>query len=98
LMSDPATYRQWWNGATVKSEVVETVAPSKIVTKVVGETQFGGTWTIDIAPTPNGSRMTITERGEIYNPVFRVLAKNVFGYTSTMEGCLEAAKKKLATS
>ena len=29
--------------------------------------------------------MTITERGEIYNVVFRTLAKFVFGYTSTME-------------
>jgi hypothetical protein len=97
LMSNPATYQQWWDGATVKSEVVESVPPTKIVTRVVGETQFGGTWTIDIAPTPGGSRMTITERGEIYNPVFRVLAKYVFGYTGTMESCLAAAHRKFAT-
>jgi hypothetical protein len=96
LMSQPATYQQWWDGATVKSEVVESVPPTKIVTRVVGETQFGGTWTIDIADTPGGSRMTITERGDIYNPVFRVLAKYVFGYAGTMESCLAAAQKKLA--
>ena len=80
----------------MKSEVVESVPPTKLVTKIVGETQFGGTWTFEIAPTPTGSRMTITERGEIYNVLFRALAKYVFGYTSTMESCLEAAKKKLA--
>lgn len=96
LMAKPDAYQSWWDGATVKSVVVESVPPSKIVTRVVGETQFGGTWTIQIDPTPTGSRVTITERGEIYNVVFRTLAKFVFGYTSTIEGCLAAAQQKLA--
>jgi hypothetical protein len=96
LVSNPGTYQSWWEGARVKSEVVESVPPTKLVTRVVGETQFGGTWTIQIDPTATGSRMTITERGEIYNVLFRALARFVFGYTSTMESCLEAAKKKLA--
>jgi hypothetical protein len=65
------------------------------VTRVVGETQFGGTWTIEITPTVSGSHVTITERGEIYNVVFRTLSKFVFGYTSTMDSCLAAAGKKL---
>jgi hypothetical protein len=52
--------------------------------------------TIEIVPAPSGSRMTITERGEIYNVVFRALSKFVFGYTGTMESCLAAAQKKLA--
>ena len=95
LVADPNSYQGWWDGADVKTEVVERVPPTKLVTKIVGETQFGGTWTIDIAPTTNGSRMTITERGEIYNPVFRALARFVFGYTSTMDSCLSAAQKKL---
>jgi hypothetical protein len=96
LIADPNGYKGWWDGADVKTEVVERVPPSKLVTKIVGETQFGGTWTFDIVPTPKGSRMTITERGEIYNVVFRALAKFVFGYTSTMDSCLQAAQKKLA--
>lgn len=95
LFADPGTYQAWWDGATVKSEVVEHLAPTKVVTRVVGETQFGGTWTINIAPTPAGSRVTITERGEIYNVIFRTLSKFVFGYESTMESCLAAAQKAL---
>ena len=97
LIADPSSYKGWWDGAEVKTEVVERVSPTKLVTKIVGETQFGGTWTFDIAPTPNGSRMTITERGEIYNVVFRTLAKYVFGYAGTMDSFLEAAQKKLST-
>ena len=96
LIANPDSYNSWWDGADVKTEVVERLPPTKLVTKIVGETQFGGTWTFEIAPTPNGSRMTITERGEIYNPVFRTLAKFVFGHTSTMENFLSAAQKQLA--
>ena len=96
LFADVTNYQSWWDGVEVKSEVVERVPPARIVTKIVGETQFGGTWTIDITPEPAGSRVTITERGEIYNVVFRTLSKFVFGYTGTMESCLAAAQKKLA--
>jgi hypothetical protein len=96
LIADPGSYKGWWDGAEVKSEVVERVPPSKLVTKVVGETQFGGTWTFEITPTAAGSRLTITERGEIYNLVFRALARYVIGYTGTMDSYLQAARKKLA--
>lgn len=96
LMSDVSHYKLWWDGADVKSEVVESVAPSRLVTRIVGETQFGGTWTINIEPAGTGSRVTITERGEVYNVIFRTMSKFVFGYTGTMEACLAAAQKKLA--
>lgn len=96
LMADLNNYPSWWDGATVKSAIVESIPPTRLVTRVVGETQFGGTWTIDITPTPTGSRMTITERGEVYNVIFRTLSKFVFGHTSTMESCLAAAARRLA--
>jgi hypothetical protein len=95
LIADSNSYGTWWDGADVKSAVVESVPPSRLVTKIVGETQFGGTWTFEIAPTPTGSRLTITERGEIYNVIFRTLAKYVFGYTATMDSFLSAAQAKL---
>jgi hypothetical protein len=95
VIADPNSYGEWWKGAEVKTAVVESVPPSKLVTKIVDETQFGGTWTFEITPTTSGSRLTITERGEIYNVVFRALAKYVIGYTGTMESFLAALKLKL---
>lgn len=95
LIADPDGYASWWKGAGVKTAVIESVPPSKLVTKIVDETQFGGTWTLEITPSSAGSRLTITERGEIYNVVFRALAKFVFGYTSTMDSFIEALKLKL---
>jgi hypothetical protein len=41
-----------------------------LVTKIdEPEAPFGGTSTMEIVSTANGSRLTITERGEIYNPI-----------------------------
>ena len=96
LISDVKNYSQWWPENEVNVEVVENVPPTRFVTRIVGESAFGGTWAMEIMPTPNGSRLTITERGEIYNPIFRTLAKFVFGHASTMESCLAAAQKRLA--
>src|SRR6478736_3070022 len=95
LLSDLEHYSRWWPENDVRSEVVESAPPSHLVTRIVGQTAFGGTWTMDVAPTASGSRVTITERGEIYNLIFRALARLVFGYTSTMDQCLAAAKKTL---
>jgi len=95
LISDLQNYPTWWPEGTVKVAVVESVAPSRFVTKIVDETAFGGTWTIEIAPVGNGSRLTVTERGEVYNVIFRTLSRFVFGYTGTMDSFLAAARKKL---
>jgi hypothetical protein len=96
LVSDLDGYPAWWPDNEVKVGVVESAPPSRLVTRIVGETQFGGTWTWEITPTPQGSRATISERGEVYNPIFRTLSRFVFGHTSTMDSCLAAAKKKLS--
>ena len=50
LIADPNTDNGWWDGAEVKTEIVERVPPTKLVTKIVGETQFGGTWTFRSGP------------------------------------------------
>ena len=99
LVSDLKNYGSWWpEGTETRVAVVESVPPSRFVTKIdEPDAPFGGTWTMEIVPTPAGSRLTITERGEIYNPIFRALARFVFGYDSTMEGCLAAAQRRFAT-
>ena len=51
---------------------------------------FGGTWTFEITATPNGSRLRIVEAGEIYNPLFRFMARFVFGYDATIKNYLSA--------
>ena len=95
LVSDLKGYASWWPENDVNVVIIENVPPVRLATRIVGESAFGGTWTMEIVPNGTGSRLTITERGEVYNPIFRALAKFVFGHTSTMDSFLAAAEKKL---
>ncbi|MEO8594490.1 MAG: hypothetical protein ABI759_14335 [Candidatus Solibacter sp.] len=85
--------KRWWeqdsHGNKVTYELVEDVMPSRRVTRITGKgLPFGGTWTVDISPSPEGSLVRITEDGQVYNVIFRFMARFVFGYTATIEGYL----------
>ena len=72
--------------------------PRTLVTRIADpDLPFGGTWTYAIVPTQDGCTVTITENGEIYNPIFRVVARFVFGYEATMASYLEALSKRLGS-
>lgn len=71
--------------------------PRALVTRIADRSlPFGGTWTYDIEPAAGGAVLTITERGEIYNPVFRFMSRFVFGYESTMKSYLSSLAARLA--
>jgi uncharacterized protein YndB with AHSA1/START domain len=55
---------------------------------------FGGTWTYTVTPDNSGSLVRITEDGEIYNPLFRFMARFVFGYEGTIASYLSDLDKR----
>lgn len=70
--------------------------PRKMITRIADRNlPFGGEWQYDLAPDGDGTRVTITERGEIYNPVFRLVARFILGYHKTMDGYLAALSEHL---
>ena len=76
-------------------EEVESRPPQRLVSRIVDTDQgFGGTWTWDIDPFEGGSRVTITERGYVSNPVFRFMSRFVFGQHATQEEYLRALGRK----
>jgi hypothetical protein len=82
--------------ASVPVDVLESTPPLRLVTRVKeSERNFGGTWTIDIAPMDGGSALTITEDGWVANPVFRFISNYVIGQTATMDGLLKNVTKEL---
>lgn len=92
-------FREHMSTGPVVMEVVESVPRSRFVTRIDDPDQpFGGTWTFEIAPDAGGTRLTVTERGEVYNPLFRFLSRFVFGYTGTMESFLQALGAKFGQS
>lgn len=57
---------------------------------------FGGTWTYVLVPDAAGTRVTITEDGEVYNPIFRFLSRFVFSQTETIETYLAHLERAVA--
>ena len=73
-------------------DVVET--PRQLVTRIADpKLPFGGTWTWDLSPENGGTRIVVTERGEIRSPIFRLLSRFIFGYNATIDAYLEALAK-----
>jgi hypothetical protein len=69
--------------------------PSLLITRITDPTlPFGGTWTYRISPVADGSELTIVEDGEVYNPIFRFMARFVFGHTATMDKFLGDLRAK----
>jgi len=56
---------------------------------------YGGTWTFTLTPNANGTTLAITEDGFVKPALFRVLARYVFGYHTTMEQYLTSLAQKL---
>ena len=81
------------NSMTFEAETSE--APRHLVTRITDKgLPFGGSWDYAIVPDGSGSRITITENGEIYNPIFRVVSR-AMGYTSTLDAYLESLAARL---
>lgn len=84
------------HGQTIAYETIESAAPTRLVTKIADpKLPFGGTWTYEISPTPTGSSLTITENGEVYNPIFRFVSRFIMGHTATIDAYLKALQTKL---
>jgi hypothetical protein len=72
-------------------EVVESMPPRLMITQIADERlPFSGRWTYQIEPFGGGTRVTIVEEGEIFNPIFRLLARYFIGHHGTIDRCLEA--------
>jgi hypothetical protein len=86
--------RQWWeqdaHRQKVTFELVEDHPPSRRVVRIADQgLPFGGRWTFEIATASDGGAdLRIHEDGEIYNVMFRFLARFFFGYHSSIEGFL----------
>jgi len=75
------------HGHRLPLETIAAQPPRRLVRRIADpKLPFGGTWTWEITPAAGGgSTLTITEDGEIYNPIFRFAARFIVGYTGTME-------------
>jgi uncharacterized protein YndB with AHSA1/START domain len=84
------------NKLTFEAETSEP--PRHLVARIVDKgLPFGGSWDYEIQPDGTGSRITITENGEVYNPIFRVVTR-FMSQTATLDKYLTALAARLGDS
>ncbi|MGH7466977.1 MAG: SRPBCC family protein [Longimicrobiales bacterium] len=78
-------------------EVTESLPTQRLVTRIADEgLPFGGTWTYELRSTAGGTELVITERGEVYSPLFRFISRFVTGYEGTMEKYHQGLEQRLS--
>ena len=76
-------------------EVEQLVPPTRLVMRIVGEDlPYGGAWAYALEPQGNATRVTISEHGEVYNPIFRFIATYIMGQTGTIDTYLTNLGRK----
>lgn len=98
-IADPQGREKWRHhlksGFPMPLVVTEDEPAARLVTEIdAPDAPFGGTWTYEIRPADGGSRVTLTERGWIANPVFRFMAHTFFGLHGTMDSYLTALGRR----
>jgi uncharacterized protein YndB with AHSA1/START domain len=84
-------------GYPLQLETVEAAAPHRLVRAIADEKgPFSGQWEFDIQPADDGgSRVTLTEQGQIPNPFFRFMFRMFMTPTWYLELYLKALAVKL---
>ena len=98
-LPDVGGHKRWKEhsrSGAVTYEMVQAKPTSRMVTRIADlKLPFGGTWTYELEATPEGCTLTIVEDGEIKNPLFRFMARFIFGYTGTLDAFFTSLEKKL---
>lgn len=85
------------HGQAITFEVVDELAPRRLVTKIADrDLPFGGSWTYELVPADAGTQLTITENGEVYNPIFRFVSRFVMGHHATIDAYIAALTRKVS--
>lgn len=91
------TWRERIHGDAITFEVIDVRAPTRFVVRIADPgLPFGGTWTYELAPSGAGTRLRITEDGEVSNPFFRVVARYLLGYDATVRSYLRDLEAHLS--
>lgn len=90
-----AAWTEHGSSGAIPLAIVEAAPPVRLVTRIdATDLAFGGTWTYELREDRGGTLITITERGDVYNPIFRTLSRFVLGHTATLDTYLRNLAKR----
>lgn len=78
---------------SITVEVTEAIEPTRFVTTIVGG-PFRGSWVYDIQPEGSGTKLTLTEHGEVANPFIRTMFKLTVNKTQFVDSYLICLGRK----
>lgn len=91
------SYVETQNGDRVAYRLTETEPGRRFIAAITDEDlPYRGRWTYTLTPQGEATFVHIEEAGEIRDPLYRVFARFVFGYASTMEGYLDRLEASAA--
>ena len=101
VLSQPPASPSWreensQGGMTLAAETFEP--PRRMIARIQDKgLPYGGAWEYVLEPDggdPGRTRVTITERGFVSNPIFRFVSRFVMGHYSTLDSYLKALGRK----
>ncbi len=82
------------NGDSITYRTLSIEPPHRLVREIADRNlPFGGRWEFMLQAQEAGTRLTITENGEVYNPVFRFFSRFVFGHYASIDKYLGQLQK-----
>jgi uncharacterized protein YndB with AHSA1/START domain len=91
-------WRETGSQGAVPYRVIEHSPPSRWVVRIDDPSlPYGGSWTYELRAEGSGTSLTITEDGEVYNPIFRFLSRTVFSTSATIDAYQAALRVRLGT-
>lgn len=81
-------------GETMTYELLDVNPPHSLERRIATPNlPYSGSWTFVFTPGAGGTKVRITEDGEVYNPVFRFVTRFITGETATIDAYLRAMGK-----
>jgi hypothetical protein len=88
-------FREEGKNGVINYELAEDLPAQRMVTRILDtDLGFGGKWTYTFMPENGGTRVTITEDGDVSNVLFRFMSRYVFGHTATLDSYLSSLAKR----
>ncbi len=89
-------WRETNTRGSVTFGITREAAPTTMVAVILDEDlPIEGEWTWTVTPEGDATRVTITERGSIKNPLIRFIAAHFVGYHRSMDSYLTALARHL---
>ncbi|HET7712384.1 MAG TPA: SRPBCC family protein [Thermoanaerobaculia bacterium] len=95
----PSQFREHANHDVVTYDIIEDIPARRITTRIADkDLGYSGAWTYEFEPDGRGTRVTITEHGDVSNPLFRFLSRFVFGHSATIDEYLRDLSRRFNAS